>query len=191
MYLDPLVHGRYPADVLARLDGLGAPVPVRDGDLAVISTPIDVLGVNYYFDTLLGPAGEIRGGPLTGLGWPITPAGMTELLLRLHRDYPGLPVVITENGAAFDDAPDPDGAVHDSGRTRFLAAHVDAVDQARRAGADVRGYFVWTLLDNFEWGHGYGPRFGLVRVDHDTQRRVLKDSAHWYREHIRTSRRPA
>ena len=185
MYLEPLINGRYPPDVLDDLAARGVTVPIADGDLKVISTPIDVLGVNYYFDTLLTAAGELRSQPLTGLGWPITPDGLTELLLRLHREYSGLPVVVTENGAAFPDEPNGDGKVDDVDRTAFLAAHIDAVDRARDAGADVRGYFVWTLLDNFEWGHGYGPRFGIVQVDHETQRRTLKRSALWYRDQIR------
>jgi beta-glucosidase len=185
LYLDPLTAGRYPPDVVADLAGRGIDLPIHDGDLELIHTPIDVLGVNYYFDTTLSASGEVRHGPLTGLGWPITPDGLTELLLRLHREYPGLPVVVTENGAAFPDVPDADGDVEDDDRTRFLAAHVAAVDRARRLGADVRGYFVWSLLDNFEWGHGYGPRFGIVRVDYPTQRRVLKRSARWYRDMIK------
>ena len=188
MYLEPLVHGRYPPDVIEDLATRGVVVPIADGDLDVISKPLDVLGVNYYFDTMLGAEGEVRDGPLTGMGWPITPDGMTDLLLRLHREFPGLPVVITENGAAFPDEPDADGNVQDLARTEFLAAHIEAVQRARVAGADIRGYFVWTLLDNFEWGHGYDPRFGIVRVDDDTGRRIPKHSALWYRDRIRTDR---
>ncbi|MDI1461233.1 GH1 family beta-glucosidase [Catellatospora sp. KI3] len=184
LYLDALVHGRYPADVLADLAERGVALPIADGDMAVVGQPLDVLGVNYYFDATLNAAGEVRTGPLTGLGWPVTPSGLTELLLRLSRDYPGLPLVITENGAAFTDEPDADGYVEDTGRAAFLQAHVDAVDAALAQGADVRGYFVWSLLDNFEWGHGYGPRFGIVRVDYTTQQRTLKASAHRYREII-------
>ncbi|GGM40773.1 GH1 family beta-glucosidase [Dactylosporangium sucinum] len=176
MYLDALVHGRYPDDVLRDLAARGAPLPVEDGDAALIAAPLDVLGVNYYFDTVLGADGtEVRAGPVTGMGWPVTPHGLTALLLRLHREYPGLPVVVTENGTVMPD---------DADRTAFLSAHVDAVERAVAAGADVRGYFVWTLLDNFEWGHGYGPRFGLVEVDHATQRRTPRGSFHWYRARI-------
>ncbi|GIH99978.1 GH1 family beta-glucosidase [Planobispora takensis] len=188
MYLDPLVHGRYPEDVVADLAARGAVLPIRDGDLAVVSAPIDVLGVNYYFDATLAATGEVRTGPLTGMGWPITPDGCTELLLRIGRDYPGLPMVVTENGAAFDDDPGDDGFVLDEERTAFLAAHIRAVERARDLGADVRGYFAWSFMDNFEWGHGYGPRFGLVRVDYATQRRIPKQSALWYRDRIAGSR---
>nr|BFE82445.1 GH1 family beta-glucosidase [Planobispora longispora] len=188
MFLDPLVHGRYPDDVVADLAGRGAVLPVREGDLELISAPLDVLGVNYYFDATLSAGGEVRTGPLTGMGWPITPEGCADLLLRIGRDYPGLPMVVTENGAAFDDVAGDDGFVHDEDRVAFLAAHVAAVRLAREKGADVRGYFAWSFLDNFEWGHGYGPRFGLVRVDYPTQRRIPKQSAIWYRETIKSYR---
>ncbi|MBB5867778.1 beta-glucosidase [Allocatelliglobosispora scoriae] len=190
-YLDALRHGRYPADVLADLADRGVTLPVVDGDLEIVATPIDVLGVNYYFDTTLDADGEIRRGPLTGLGWPITADGLTDLLTRLAREYPGLPLVVTENGSAFDDEPDAAGFVDDTGRTAFLDAHVAAVDSAVEQGADVRGYFVWSLLDNFEWGHGYGPRFGIVRVDYATQQRIPKASARRYQQIISSHRQVA
>jgi beta-glucosidase len=118
------------------------------------------------------------------MGWSIDPTGLTELLLRLHRDHPAVPLMITENGAAFDDRVDADGRVHDQRRIDYLRDHLAAVGRAMEAGADVRGYFVWSLLDNFEWAHGYSKRFGIVHVDYDTQERTWKDSAHWYRDHI-------
>jgi beta-glucosidase len=108
-----------------------------------------------------------------------------DLLVRLGRDYPGLPIVITENGAAFNDEPDEDGFVDDADRTDYLASHIAAVAQAREAGTDIRGYLVWSLLDNFEWAYGYDKRFGIVRVDYATQQRIPKRSAYWYRDTIR------
>ncbi len=184
------MHGRYPRDVVASLATRGAALPVQPGDMNVVSAPLDVLGVNYYFDTCVSAeAGEVRSGPSTGMGWPVTPSGLTALLARVGRDYPGVPLVVTENGALYDDRPDDRGFVDDLERTAFLRAHIGAVLAARRAGVDVRGYFAWSLLDNFEWAHGYGPRFGLVRTDFSTQRRTLKRSRLWYRDLIAASRR--
>ena len=130
-------------------------------------------------------------GPHTAMGWNIDPTGMTELLVGLSQRYPGLPLMITENGAAFEDEVSADGAVHDPRRVAYLHDHVEAVGRAMDAGADVRGYMVWSLLDNFEWAYGYHKRFGIVRVDYDTQQRIWKDSASWYRELARTGRLPA
>ncbi|MFD1830747.1 GH1 family beta-glucosidase [Streptomyces desertarenae] len=206
LYLDPLVHGRYPQDVLEDLSARGAALPVEDGDLEVISTPLDVLGVNFYSGHVFSgttedgsPTGEDglpvtrvvpRGRPRTAMDWEIVPECLTELLVRLERDY-GLPMVITENGAAFDDTVAGDGAVHDADRTAYLADHIRAVAAARAAGADVRGYFAWSLMDNFEWAYGYAKRFGLVHVDYATQRRTVKDSGLWYRDTIRLTRQAA
>ncbi|MCP2163478.1 GH1 family beta-glucosidase [Goodfellowiella coeruleoviolacea] len=207
IYLDPLVRGHYPADVVEDLALAGVRIPVRDGDLDVIATPIDLLGVNYYFSSRCsgvddqgrstGPDGrpvhrDVRlGRPVTAMDWEIVPDGLTDLLIRLSHDYPGLPLVITENGAAFRDEPDETGFVRDGDRVAYLAAHLAAVARARLAGADVRGYFAWSLLDNFEWSYGYDKRFGLVRVDYDTQRRVPKQSALWYRDTINRVRQGA
>jgi beta-glucosidase len=120
------------------------------------------------------------------MGWNIDPGGMTELLVGLSRRYPGLPLMITENGAAFDDVVSPDGAVHDPRRVAYLHDHVEAVGAAMDAGADVRGYMVWSLMDNFEWAYGFHKRFGIVRIDYDTLARTPKDSAAWYRDLVRT-----
>jgi len=122
------------------------------------------------------------------MGWPIDASGMTELLLSMAGRYPDLPLMITENGAAFPDPVAADGAVHDQDRIDYLRAHIDAVGAALDAGADVRGYFVWSLMDNFEWSWGYEKRFGIVRVDYDTLERTPKDSARFYAELIRTRR---
>jgi beta-glucosidase len=188
-YMDPLFRGRYPQDVL---EHLGADRPqVRPEELALIREPIDFLGINYYTrnfihaeDPNARPPGE-QG--FTDMGWEVYPQGLTELLLRLTRDYTLPPLYITENGAAFADRLEGD-KVHDSKRVRYLEQHIAAVSLARSQGVDVRGYFAWSFLDNFEWSAGYLKRFGLVYVDYDTQRRVLKDSARWYRDFIASQR---
>ncbi len=168
--------------------------------MGIISTPLDVLGVNFYFGQDFSGVGtdgrtvDDEGHPVvrsvfpdtprTAMEWPITPERFTRLLVRLHRDYPGVPLVITENGAAFDDQADPDGYVRDDDRTAYLAQHLAAVADARAQGADIRGFFAWSLLDNFEWAYGYDKRFGIVHVDYATQRRTPKRSAEWFRDTI-------
>ncbi|MGX6605534.1 GH1 family beta-glucosidase [Micromonosporaceae bacterium Da 78-11] len=200
IYLDPLRHGRYPEDMVTELAARGSAFPVQDGDLEIISEPFDVLGVNFYFGQdfagtdAAGNTHDALGQPIvreilpgtarTAMNWPITPERFTQLLLRLDRDYPGLPLVITENGAAFDDRADATGQVHDDDRTEYLATHIAAVADAVAQGADVRGYFAWSLMDNFEWAEGYAKRFGIVHVDYDTQERTPKQSALWFRDTI-------
>jgi beta-glucosidase len=204
LYLDPLLRGEYPPDVIADLAVRGVEIPVRDGDLDVISAPIDVLGVNFYSDAVFSGVDEQgrdtgddglpverrvpRGLPVTAMDWEIRPEGLSMLLKRLGNDYPGTPLVVTESGAAFDDVADSDGFVADSDRTAYLAAYLDAVADAQQVGVDIRGYFAWSLMDNFEWGYGYDKRFGLIRVDYDTQVRTPKQSALWYRDAIATWR---
>jgi beta-glucosidase len=200
IYLDPLRHGRYPDDMVADLAARGTAFPVQDGDLEIISAPFDVLGVNFYFGQDFsgidkdGATVDKDGHPVvremrpdtvrTAMDWPITPERFTQLLVRLHRDYPGLPMVITENGAAFDDKADASGYVRDDDRTSYLADHIAAVADARAQGADVQGYFAWSLMDNFEWAEGYAKRFGIVHVDYATQKRTPKQSALWFRDNI-------
>jgi beta-glucosidase len=182
-YMDPLLLGRYPGDVL---DFLGADAPqVRPGELETIRQPLDFLGINYYTRNVSG--GAVPSAPLgapektfTAMGWEVFPGGLTELLKRLGEDYPLPPVYITENGAAYADQV-LDGRVADDERVRYLRSHIGALADALEAGVEVRGYFVWSLLDNFEWAEGYARRFGIVYVDYGTQRRILKDSALWYR----------
>jgi beta-glucosidase len=205
IYLDPLRRGEYPADIVADLAAQGSAFPVQDGDLEIISTPFDVLGVNFYFGQNFsgtdskGNTREADGRPIvravlpdtprTAMDWPITPERFTQLLVRLHRDYPGVPLVVTENGAAFHDAvTSPDGQVQDDDRTEYLATHIAAVAAAREQGADVRGYFAWSLMDNFEWAEGYAKRFGIVHVDYRTQTRTPKQSALWFRDAIARTR---
>ena len=181
-YMDALFHGRYPQDVV---DFLGADAPqVQAGDLAVIAQPMDFMGLNYYSRAVVSAQGpwdaKQSGLALTDMGWEIYPEGLTELLLRLHRDYKVPPLFVTENGGAFKDALQ-DGRVHDAGRTAYIASHIAAVGEALRQGVPMAGYMVWSLLDNFEWASGYEKRFGIVHVDYATQVRTLKDSALWYR----------
>lgn len=188
-YMDPLFRGSYPDDVLK---DLGADAPrVEPGDMAAIAAPLDFLGINYYSRSVVSADGSWRAGSsglaLTDMGWEIYPSGLTELLLRLHRDWRLPPLYVKENGAAFRDQL-VDGRVHDSERVAYLAAHIAAVGEALAQGVPMAGYMVWSLLDNFEWASGYTKRFGLVHVDYATQRRTLKDSALWYRDFLRRQR---
>jgi beta-glucosidase len=191
---------------------------VRDGDLEVINQPLDVLGVNYYHgdgasgrdhDQVLGadvvhperptsppyPDGRAitfpdRGLPTTDMGWEVQPEALTRLLVRLRDTYDVPPLYVTENGAAYDDLVTADGAVHDEERRAYLESHVRAIHAAIERGVDVRGYFAWSLLDNFEWAYGYRQRFGIVHVDYETLRRTPKDSALWYARLATSGRLP-
>ncbi|GAB3615843.1 GH1 family beta-glucosidase [Okibacterium endophyticum] len=206
VFLDPIVRGAYPEDALDDLAPFGLREVIMPGDLEIIGAPIDFLGVNHYHDDVIsghridqagdGHSGATdrelsspwigsehitfpsRGLPRTAMNWEINPAGLTTLLIRLGREYEGLPpLYVTENGAAFDDDDRlNDSRVHDTERAAFIQAHVTAIADAVGQGADVRGYFVWSLLDNFEWSWGYDKRFGMVRVDYDTFERTIKDS---------------
>ena len=192
-FLDPIFRGGYPRDMVElykpHVGGLDAFV---DGDLELIAQPLDFLGVNFYrphyvaaaADGLLRLADVDRPVERTAMGWPVVPSALTELLLRLKRDYGDVPLLITENGAAFDDELDGGGVVDDEQRLAYVRRHIEAVERARAEGVDVRGYYVWSLLDNFEWEHGYSKRFGIVYVDFESQRRVPKASALWYRDLI-------
>jgi len=197
LFTDPVLLGRYP-DLAAfgvGPDGLDC---VADRDLDVISAPVDGLGVNYYMPTRLSalPGSPlpfqmepIPGYPLTAFGWPVIPAGLTELLTSLSEWYGTAlpPVYVTENGCSEQDEP-ADGTVADPGRIDYLSGHIRAVHAAVLAGVDVRGYFVWTFTDNFEWSEGYHQRFGLVYTDYDSQRRIPKSSFSWYRDLIAAQR---
>ena len=195
LFLDPLFLGEYPADLRQRYREETADFAfVQADDLEVIHTPCDFLGINYYNPTFIA-AGPNDGlvlrppdGPATAMGWPIDPAGLHEVLTRVSREYTGnLPLVITENGASFRDYLDPEGRCHDPERVDFFQAHVREAHRALADGVPLAGYFVWSLLDNFEWDSGYRERFGLIYVDYPTQRRVPKDSFVWYREVIKTN----
>ena len=184
-YMDPLFKARYPLDVL---EFLGPDSPkVEHGDLELIATPMDFLGLNYYSRSVVSADGpwDVHGSghAVTDMGWEVYPQGLTELLLRLHRDYSVPPLYVTENGGAFRDHR-VDGQVHDPLRTDYIARHIAAVADAMRQGVCMAGYMVWSLLDNFEWASGYEKRFGIVHVDFATQQRTPKDSALWYRNFL-------
>ena len=207
VFLDPIFRGQYPHDLLQDVAGLGLERYIQPGDLATISAPIDALGVNYYHGELVGGHPTVNGAqpgvapserpklspfpaaekvvwhprelPLTAMGWEVQPEGLTRLLRRVHEEYTRgeVQLFVTENGAAYEDVLEADGGVHDVDRVEFLRVHLDAILDAIDDGVEVGGYFYWSLMDNFEWAWGYDKRFGLVRVDYDTQLRTLKDSA--------------
>jgi beta-glucosidase len=207
LFLDPILLGRYPADVQADLAQLSDFGHVRDGDLDVISAPLDLLGINYYSRHVVAapvpgeepqpywrkptcwPGSEdvrfvTRGVPVTEMNWEIDAPGLVETLCRVHDQYPEIPLYVTENGAAFLDEV-VDGQVDDPRRLAYLDSHLRACAEAIRSGAPLKGYFAWSLMDNFEWAYGYTKRFGLVHVDYETQRRIVKSSGRWYADVIR------
>ncbi len=226
VFADPIFHGAYPVDLLEDLDELGLAEGflehVHDGDLEIISTPIDTLGVNYYHGesvskTPAAPTEELHGdapvaretsapwpaadgvywhptgAPVTDMDWEIQPELLTRLLVRMHEEYTGpkgMRLYVTENGCAYDDVAGPDEQVDDQDRLSFYDLHLRATHEAVAQGADVAGYFAWSLLDNFEWAWGYNKRFGIVRVNYETQERTVKASGAWYGEVARTSTVP-
>lgn len=191
-YLDAVLRGVYPEDVWA---GFGNAVPlVHPTDLPTIAAPLDTLGLNYYTRSVVRhePAAPypaavevpVVGATYTTMNTEVFPTGLHDMLVRLHREYSPPPVYIAENGAAFTDTL-VDGRVADEARRAYLEEHLCAVSSARAAGVPVNGYFVWSFLDNFEWGHGCLQRFGIVHVDFATLERTPKDSARWYSELLR------
>lgn len=189
-YAEPLLNGRYPERALAHLPASARP-PIEAGDMALIQQPLDYLGLNYYTrgifhaDAERGFAESIpAGAPLTDMGWEVYPQGLTDLLTRLNQRYPTLPpIYITENGAAMVDQLD-QGAVQDAERLDYFQTHLQAVHNAVCAGVDVRGYFAWSLMDNFEWALGYEKRFGIVYVDYANQQRIIKASGQAFAQFI-------
>jgi beta-glucosidase len=192
MFLDPLVHGHYPPALEPRLRPF---LPEGyENDMPALQVPPDFVGINYYHgyyvrdtsDSWLGFV-EVDGpeAPRTKMNWAVRPEGLHRVLTQVHERYHLPAVFITENGASYEDRM-VDGAVHDVDRTAYLKSHIAAVLQAKREGVPVEGYFVWALLDNFEWAHGYSQRFGIVYVDFETQERTVKDSGRWYGELART-----
>ncbi|MGI8587022.1 MAG: GH1 family beta-glucosidase [Chloroflexia bacterium] len=194
LFLDPLFEGRYPDHLSEVFGSIG--LPVKSGDLELISAPLDFLGVNYYTRALVraDPAGDPGGvatehppGEYTTMDWEVYPDGLRVLLERVNRDYPAPAYYVTENGAAFPDELSPDGTVYDPRRQAYLEAHFAAAAQAVAAGVPLRGYFVWSLMDNFEWDKGYSQRFGLLYVDYPTGRRFWKASGRWYQRLLAAS----
>lgn len=206
LFLDPVFRGAYPEDLLENVERFGFSDVVRDGDLDIIAAPVDFLGVNYYFRVVVSSEPQGSGssfdwrrdawvgcedvhpvqvdGVRTEMGWEIYPDGLTEVLTRVSRDYTQKPLYITESGAAFADDLTPDARVEDHKRVDYMRSHISTAKRAIDQGVDLRGYFAWSLLDNFEWTFGYAKRFGLVHVDFGTQVRTPKQSAAWYRELI-------
>ena len=188
-FLDPIAARGYPDDVVQHYE---RPMPfVQAGDLEAVAAPIDFLGANYYFRTIVRssviPESENEPRTLfpnaerTEMGWEVYPEGFYEMLARLHHGYRFPAIYVTENGAAYPDEIGPDGRVDDPKRIAYLKGHLKAMTQALAAQVPMRGYFVWSLMDNFEWAHGYSKRFGIVYTDYRTQRRIPKASARWYR----------
>jgi len=215
-FTGPLLHGEYPADLLEDTRDVTDWSFVKPGDLEAIRQPIDFLGVNFYSTATVkmwdgkSDRGNNDGhrdvggspwpgsrdveflpqpGPYTAMGWNIAPEALEQLLVDLHEEFPKLPLIVTENGAAFDDV-EIDGRIHDADRVDYLRRHFTAAHRALARGVDLRGYLVWSFLDNFEWSYGYSKRFGIVRVDYETQERTVKDSGRWFSELIASRRIP-
>jgi beta-glucosidase len=192
-FLDPPLKGAYPQDIFDQLGG--ALIPVQPGDMEIIRAPLDFLGVNYYTRAIVAHDAEApglatrmlrnEGAEYTEMDWEVYPEGLYQLLMHMTSEY-GLPMYITENGASFADELT-DGEVHDARRTNYYQVHLAACARAIADGALLKGYFAWSLMDNFEWGHGYTKRFGLVYVDYATQERILKDSARWYAQAVKAN----
>ena len=194
-FLDALYRGHYPDDV-ARLYGDAMP-EIAPGDMELISQPTDVLGINYYFRWLMAHDPEAQpfqarlvvppSAPVTAMGWEVYPEGLYQVLTRVHADYGPSRILVTENGAAYEDVVE-DGQVDDPDREAYLREHLLQAYRAIEEGVPLGGYFVWSLLDNFEWSLGYGKRFGVIYVDYATQERIVKRSGHWYAQVTRENR---
>ena len=192
-YADPVFKGSYPQDIV---EGFGKEVPIHAGDMQSISAPLDFLGINFYtrqtvtLDESAKPLPYrpvmVDGVERTAMGWEVHPESLTNIIMRVHRDYAPKEIYITENGSAWDDSVIND-KVDDPHRVSYLESHLDAMLAAKAQGAPVNGYFAWSLMDNFEWAYGYSKRFGIVYVDYETQKRIPKSSAYYYRERIKNS----
>jgi len=198
-FLDPLFGRRYPADMVAdyvKMGWLPSPEPdyIQPGDMEIIAAPLDFLGINYYSRTLVSavPGKEMQPGAidfwkapketLTDMDWEVYPDGLFQMLTQIYYHYLPKKIYIAENGASYTDIPDASGQIHDQRRIDFLDGHIRAAHRAIQAGVPLGGYFVWSLMDNFEWGHGYSQHFGLAHTDYATQKRLPRDSAWWYKE---------
>jgi len=191
-FLRPAMLGEYPHAYVDQDRVLGR-MDIRPGDMERISAPLDFIGVNLYQRAIVQHAPNDRNigaraipgpGPRTDFNWEVWPAAIYRMLMRVHADYPGVPLYVTENGCSYGERPGADGRVHDERRIEFLRGFIGQVGRAIAEGADVRGYYLWTLIDNFEWATGFSQRFGIVDVDHETQQRTIKDSGYWYRDLI-------
>jgi beta-glucosidase len=181
LFADPIFRGHYPPG-LSELVGENIP-RIHDGDLALIAQKLDYVGINFYSRDLISARGQVSpvpGSEYTEMNWEVHAPALRRLLNRVNADYRLPPIYITENGAAFKDEVSEDGQVHDPRRLDYLKNHFIQTRLAMQDGVDVRGYFVWSLLDNFEWGHGFTKRFGIIRVDYESQQRTIKDSGKWY-----------
>ena len=195
LFAEPMLLGRYPADLAPLIEDA-----ILDGDLATIRQPLDFYGVNYYNPFRIGAADEdadmpfefreVMGYPVTDYGWPVVPDALREWLIMFRARFRAAvpPIYVTESGCSYNDGPDENGVVDDQRRIDYLDGHLHAVAEAVRMGVDVRGYYAWSLLDNFEWTEGYGQRFGLVHVDFETQQRTPKASFRWYADLIAAHR---
>ncbi|MEY4081967.1 MAG: hypothetical protein RLZZ389_234, partial [Actinomycetota bacterium] len=205
-WMDAIMHGTYP-QILIDTYGEELTSVIKDGDMQAAMVKNDFIGINYYFDNRVGKSlggkpewhsisglfeqdiDETPRGPLTDMGWPLTPHGLENLLVRWHKEHGDKlpPLYITENGVAYDDGPDGSGRVADQRRIDYLHTHLKAVSNAIAQGSPVKGYYQWSLMDNFEWALGYDKRFGIVHVDFETQKRIIKDSGYWYRDQIKNN----
>jgi beta-glucosidase len=203
-FLDPIFRGKYPEGLFAEAGVVGP--SIEDGDLAIIATPIDLLGVNNYSRSLIRSrvaekgdsdivnrryehVAAVENSEYTEMGWEVYPQALADVLVRVHRDYAPRAIAVTENGAAFADEWDGSDHVSDPQRVSYISEHLQSLKKARVQGVPVLGYFVWSLLDNFEWAQGYSKRFGIIYVDYPTQRRIFKDSSSWYAAFIAAQRR--
>lgn len=193
-YIEPIFRGAYPADIMELLEQNNLAPQIVNGDAAIIAAPVDFLGINNYTRNIVrqrpgaaaGTAEHIRnnGAEYTEVGWEVYPAGLREVLVRLHQEYHVPRLYVTENGAAFADAVGANARVRDTQRTNYYREYLTQVHAAINAGVPLAGYFAWSLLDNFEWAEGYAKRFGIIYVDYENQKRIIKDSGYWYRDTI-------
>jgi beta-glucosidase len=195
-FLDPVLKGEYPEEILEWYQKRVVLPDTLKEDLEIISTPVDFLGINNYFSSYIKNSesnwpvhfeAAMTGKDKTSIGWEIYPVGMYDLLMFLHKNYKGTKLIITENGAAFDDSVNSSGKVEDKKRLGYLNGYIEQVHRAIQDGVNLKGYYVWSLMDNFEWAHGYTKRFGIVYVDYATGKRIIKESGLWYKELIKNN----
>jgi beta-glucosidase len=192
-FIDPILKGEYPRAYVDQERALSR-MDIRPGDMEAMRSHYDFIGINLYQRAIVADSGDARNigvrqipgpGPRTAFGWEVWPAGLYQMIKRIDADYGRPPIFITENGCSYPAGPGPDGRVHDPDRIEFYEGYIGQVARARDEGCDVRGYYTWTLIDNFEWAMGFSQRFGIVHVDFDTQKRTIKDSGYWMRDLIK------